>query len=68
MKCPEKVFISPRHNPSDGYVGIAWDKPIPNCESYILKDKLLDLLEELKKERLMGYIFFDELMGMIHSL
>lgn len=42
---PDKIYIRPMPNPSDGYVGIAWDKTIPKCETYIRKDALLEWLE-----------------------
>lgn len=47
---PDKIYIRPMPNPSDGYVGIAWDKPIPECETYIRKDALLEWAKEKYNE------------------
>lgn len=39
-----------------------------NPVEYINKNTLLEMFEKMKQDRLMNYILFDELIGIIHSL
>ena len=56
MKAPEKIYISPLPNPSDGYVGVAWNEPHKTMVEYIRKDafieKVCTWLEENKDKYL----------------
>lgn len=42
MKAPDKIYIGPMLNPSDGYVGIAWAEAHGGMEEYVRKDALLE--------------------------
>lgn len=48
MKAPDKIYIRPMLNPSDGYVGIAWAEAHGGIEEYVRKDALLEWAKELK--------------------
>ena len=39
-----------------------------NPVEYINKNTLLEIFEKMEQDRLMNYILFDELIGIIHSL
>lgn len=46
MKAPDKIYIRPTLNPSDGYVGIAWAEAHGGMEEYVRKDALLEWAKE----------------------
>ena len=50
MKAPEKIYISPLHNHSDGYVGVAWDEPHKTMVEYTRTDAFIDKACEFFEE------------------
>lgn len=50
MKAPDKIYIRPMLNPSDGYVGIAWAEAHGGMEEYVRKDALLEWLKDNLQE------------------
>lgn len=42
MKAPDKIYIRPMLNPSDGYVGIAWAEAHGGMDEYIRKEALIE--------------------------
>lgn len=49
MNAPDKIYISPLPNPSDGFAGIAWADAHGKMEEYIRKDALLEWANGKKK-------------------
>lgn len=41
-EAPEKIYISPLPNHSDGYVGVAWDEPHKTMVEYIRTDAFVE--------------------------
>lgn len=39
---PEKIYISPLPNHSDGYVGVAWDEPHKTMVEYTRTDAFIE--------------------------
>lgn len=50
MKAPEKIYISPLHNHSDGYVGVAWGEPHKTMVEYTRTDAFIDKACEFFEE------------------
>ena len=50
MKAPDKIYIGPMLNPSDGYVGIAWAEAHGGMEEYVRKDALLEFVNKKLQE------------------
>ena len=41
-EAPEKIYISPLSNHSDGYVGVAWDEPHKTMVEYTRTDAFIE--------------------------
>lgn len=41
-EAPEKIYINPLPNHSDGYVGVAWDEPHKTMVEYIRADAFIE--------------------------
>lgn len=50
MKAPEKIYIRPMLDPSDGYVGVAWSDPYCDAKEYVRTDAFIEKAERWLKE------------------
>ena len=41
-EAPEKIYINPMPNPSDGYVGVAWSEPHIDMKEYTRTDAFIE--------------------------
>ena len=48
---PEKIYISPLPNHSDGYVGVAWDEPHKTMVEYVRKDAFIEKVENFLNKK-----------------
>ena len=55
VKTPEKIYINPMPNPSDGYVGVAWSEPHIDMKEYTRTDAFIEESCEFWKDHLAGY-------------
>jgi len=72
MKAPEKIYISPLHNHSDGYVGVAWDEPHKTMVEYIRTDafieKAAEWLNNFYNEDTRSYLIDEDIENFINYM
>lgn len=58
-KAPEKIYISPLRNYSDGYVGVAWDEPHKTMVEYTRTDAFIEKACEWLSDNLQTIVDVD---------